>query len=274
MKRNMIWLLAAALIFSGCAAAQDDPFRVDTVVQIPVDPTEVPTEPETEAPIEAATEAPTEEPTEAPTEPEETTAKKTTASATSSSSQKSSTSSSKSSTSSSKNSSSEKTRTTATQPPVTEPPATAAPETIPVETVSPTEPPYDPSSYGIGGLEYALLDKLNAYRAEAGVAGMSISGKLSGIAYLRAQEASSSWSHTRPDGRGYTSAMSDHGYGYGTSAELMVYVSGSGDAASIAAKWMSSDSHSANILSGSFSTVGIGAYCSGGMTYVVCLLVG
>ena len=53
----------------------------------------------------------------------------------------------------------------------------------------------------------------------------------------------------------------------------MVYASDA-DAGSIVAKWMKSDSHSENILSGKFDTVGIGAYRSGGVTYVVCLLVG
>ena len=103
---------------------------------------------------------------------------------------------------------------------------------------------------------------------------LSMSGRLSGIAFIRAQEISISWSHTRPDGRSYTSALGDYGYGYGTASEHLVYVSGSGDGAAIAAKWMSSDSNSADILSGSYSKVGVGVYRAGGMTYVACLLVG
>lgn len=294
MKRLIIGLLIAVLAFSGCSSArQADPYRVDTVVHIPVDPTDAPTEEPTDATTEPPTEAPIEAPTDAPTEPKETTSKKTTSSASSSSgkgstsSGKSSTSSGKgssssskgSSSSSSKNNSTSKKEPAATQPPkATEPPATAAPETLPPETVPPTEkaaePPYNPASYGVGGLEYAIVGELNASRVDAELSELSLDGYLSGIAYLRAKEASSSWSHTRPDGRSYKSALSDYGYGYGAAAELMVYVAGSGDAASITAKWMNSESHRENILSGSFSTAGIGVYNAGGMTYVVCLLIG
>ena len=280
MKRLIIWLLIAVLAFSGCSSArQADPYRVDTVVHIPVDPTDAPTEEPTDATTEPPTEAPTEAPTDAPTEPKETTPK--TTSSKSSSSGKSSSSSGKSSSSSSKGSSSSSSKNNSTskkEQAATQPPATAAPETLPPETVPPTEkaaePPYNPASYGVGGLEYAIVGELNASRVDAELSELSLDGYLSGIAYLRAKEASSSWSHTRPDGRSYKSALSDYGYGYGAAAELMVYVAGSGDAASITAKWMNSESHRENILSGSFSTAGIGVYSAGGMTYVVCLLIG
>lgn len=251
MKRSMIWLLIIALAFSGCAAAQDDPFRVDTVVQIPVDPTDTPTEEPSEAPTEESTEAPT----EAPTEPQETTAPKSY--------------SSNQGGSSGKGSSSGNNQSSKNQKPK---------ETDPPETITPTEappaPPYDPSSYSVGNLEYAILDELNAYRGEKDVAELSLSGRLSGIAYLRAKEAIGAWGHTRPDGRDYTSALSDYGYGYSSSAELMVYTAGSGDAAQMVAKWMNAKSHSKKVLSDSFSTAGIGVYRKGGTTYVVCLLVG
>ncbi len=251
MKRLIVLLLAAALMLGGCAAAQDDPYRVDTVVRIPVNPTEAPTEPpETQVQITEPPAVETEAATEPPTQPKETT----------------STSTGKSNSGKSSTSSKNQTGTkTETPPPATEPEVTAPP---------PTEAPFDPSSYDVGSLEYGILDELNAYRTAEGEGTLSISSKLSGIAALRAREGKRSWSHTRPDGRSYSSALSDYGYGYSDVTELMVHVSGSGDAASIAAKWLDSDSHSANIRSSSFSKAGIGVYRSGGMTYVVCLLVG
>jgi uncharacterized protein YkwD len=250
MKRYLILLLAVGLTLTGCASAQaKDPFKVDTVVMIPVDPTEVPTEEPTEAP----TGAPTESPTEAPTEPKETAPKKTSSGG-----------------SSGKGSSGKTQRPKETEPPFTDPPVVENPPLMEI----PTEPPYDPSSYSIGNLEYAMLDAMNAYRADAAIGELTINKKLSGIAYLRAQEAVDYWSHTRPDGRSYTSALSDYGYSYGSSAELMVYATGNGDAAAMVGKWMDSASHSEKLLSDGFSKVGIGVYRTGGMTYVVCLLVG
>lgn len=153
-----------------------------------------------------------------------------------------------------------------TAPPTEEPTAPPAP--------APTAPPYDPSSYSVGGLEYAIVSTLNAYRLDAGLPELTLSGRLSGIAYIRAQEISASWSHTRPDGRGYTSALHDYGYGYGSASENLLYVSGSGDGVAIADRWMASDSNSADILSDSYTTVGVGVYYAGGMTYVACLLIG
>lgn len=249
MKRMMLCFLAVLLILSGCAAAQDDPFRVDTVVQIPVDPTDAPTQAPTEDSTEPPTEAPTEAPTEVPTKPAPTEEPK--------------------KSSSSKGSSGKGSSGKTEKPKTTEP---AAVETV-APTQAPTEPPFDPSSYSIGGLEYDILDIFNGYREESGSSGLTISGKLSGIAYLRAKEAADSWSHTRPDGRSYTSALSDYGYGYSTVEELMVS-SGSSDAEILAAGWLGSSSHSSKLLSESYSKVGIGVYRAGGMTYVVCLLVG
>lgn len=307
MRKKLLLLCCVMLCITGCGREKtENPFQVDTVVQIPVDPTEAPTE-------SAATEDPGTEPTEEETsppteEPEETKASANNSGSTKTSSGKTSsgqTSSGK--TSSGKTSSTQtnsnkstqsgaqsgtepkETKPEATEPqqtetPMTEPPETnqevtelaetEPPVTDPPETEPPaTEPPYDPSSYGIGGLEYGILEQINSYRTEAGLSELGINTRLSGIAALRAQEAAASWSHTRPDGRNFTSALSDYGYAYGSAAENLVYSSGGGDAAAMVAKWMSSDGHKANILGG-FTAAGIGVYSAGGMTYVCCLFVG
>ena len=258
MKRFALCVLAALLMLSGCAQSQEDPFKVDTVVRIPVDPTDEPTNEPTAAPTETPTEEATEAPAEETAEPEETEAKKTAA-----------TSKSSTSSSSKKNSSTSKKDTSTkkeNKPKETEPPA--------IETEPPAEEDYDPTSYELGDLEYDLLDALNANRTEAEAGELDLSRWLSGIAYLRAKEASKAWSHTRPDGRDYESALADYGYGYDAVAELMVYTPGDGDAETIVGKWMDSKTHKKNICSDAFGTAGIGVYSKSGVTYVVCLLVG
>ena len=189
-----------------------------------------------------------------------------------------------------------------TEPPVTEPPATEPPETEPAATELPateppetesaaTEPPetepsatepaatepepteadlYDISGYSLGSLEKSMATAINAYRAEEGLGELSLSSRLSAIASCRGYEVSRVWSHTRPDGRDYRTVLSDYGYG-GSAQELLVYVSGSGDAQSIVDKWMASDSHR-ELLLGAVSTVGIGIYRANGYTYIACLL--
>ena len=246
MKRGIAILCCVALLaLAGCG--REDPYRVDTVIRIPVDPTEAPTEQptgETES-VPPVTEEPTEE---APTEtvPEETK------------------SAGEKKPSSSGNRKPSGSGSTQTEPVATEPPATEPPE---------TEGAYDPAGYAVGSLEYAILDAINGYRVEAGLPELTLSTRLCGIAALRAEEVSRVWSHTRPDGRHYTSAMSDYGYGYGVSAENLAYASGSGDGAAMVSKWMDAGNRD-SLLNPDFTTAGIGVYRSGGVTYVANILIG
>lgn len=269
-------LLGVLLLCSGCGM-EEDPYRVDTVVRIPVDPTEAPAatetaEPvETEAPMEESTEEPTEAPTEAPTEepeqaPEATEAPKKTSSGGSKGSSNKNNSTNKGS--SSKETEPKETKPAPTEAPATEPEVTEPPETEPEDTL------YDISGYSVNSLGYGIRDEINALRTAEGISELELSSRLSAIASCRGYELSQVWSHTRPDGRGYATVLEDYGYGAGAVTELLVYVSGSGDAASIVAKWAESDSHRGSMLSESYSTVGIGTYRANGYTYVCVLLVG
>lgn len=309
MKRERIAaLLLAMLLLAGCANGED-PYRVDTVVYIPADPTQMPTEimmqsnetaPEQTEAVPAETQQSSEE-TEAPeTEPEATeAAKKSTSTKKTTSSKKTTTgkktTSSKKDTTTKKDTSTKATEPPASKPAATEPPATEAPATEvpatqpaateppateppatepPVTEPEPTDPPlYDISGYKVGSLESGMRDAINGYRTEAGLSELSMSSRLCAIASCRGYEISQVWSHTRPDGRSYKTVLSDYGYGGGSVKELLVYVSGSGDGAAIVDKWMSSDSHR-ELLLGGYSTVGIGTYRANGNTYIACLLVG
>lgn len=302
MKREILLALLIMLSLTGCAK-NEDPYRVDTVVYIPADPTDAPTEAAVpqETPATKQTEpAPTEQETPTETEPEATeAAKKATSTKKSSGSKKTTTSSKKTNTSGKTETAAKATEPpatkpaesqppatepAATQPPVTEPPATEPPATEPPVTESapteplatepePTDPPlYDISGYSVGGLETSMKDAINAYRTEAGLGEMSMSSRLCAIASCRGYEISQVWSHTRPDGRSYNTVLSDYGYG-GSARELLVHVSGSGDGQTIVDQWMCVDSYK-ELLLGSYSTVGIGVYRANGNTYIACLLVG
>lgn len=266
-RKILVFLWALTMLAqTGCSAAEGTD-RVNTVVWIPLNPTEIQeTIPETETTSGAEETVPESQ------EIQETTAKE----------KKKQTSSSKKKSTSTKpagtNTKPTGTNTKSTEPPTTEakPEETVAEETTgtePIETQpEETEAP-KPGDYTVGSLEYAILDEINAYRAEAGVPELTLSRKLCGIAAIRAEEVSRVWSHNRPDGRGYATAMTDNGYGYSISAENLVYVSGSGSGAAIVSKWMNGDNRE-SLLSPDFTTAGIGVYRSGGVTYVANLLVG
>lgn len=292
--------LAFAVCLLGCTASgeEKESLRTDTVVYIPVNP-----EPEeTEAPTGGTEDETVSEETEASTE---TTAPKSTASSSSagktttsksSTSKTSTTSTSKTTTSKTDTAKTEtkateppaETKPAGTEPPQTEPPETQSPETEIPETEPPetepqeTEPPetqppeadiYDISDYAAGSMEYAVLEQINAYRTEAGVGPLAMDSRLCAIASVRAYEASLSWSHTRPDGRDCFSVLSDYGYGYSAAVENLSYAAGTG-AEVIVAQWMASESHRADLLSGSFTTCGVGVYDAGGTAFVANFLIG
>lgn len=291
MKRKITAALLAALLLCGCGAGED-PYRVDTVVRIPVNPTDAPTQPpETEA-TAGATEAPTVEFTEAPTEE----ATEPTAAAEPTEAPKQSSGGSKSSgkkSTSGKSSSSDKNNREETEPPGTESsePETEPPAEIPgtdpaatgpaatepeaaenPETQAPTEAPqYDISGYCQGSLEYAMEAEINAARAAEGLSEIGLDSRLSAVASCRASEIARLWSHTRPDGRDYATVLEDYGYGASRAAELLVHLNGEGDAAAIVSMWLGSDSHRDNLMGG-WSAIGIGVYRENGYTYVCCLL--
>ena len=270
----MLCWLAGLLLLSGCVMLQayENPYRVDSVIQIPVDPTDTPTAP---ASPQTEPEEQTEEPTEVtePAEEETVSATKPDSGSKTSTSSKTSSGSKTAAGSSSKTTEPVQAQSEETVPPETEPE-----QTLPPETEPPTEPPtvlaYDPSGYTVGSLEYAVLEQINAYRAEAGVAALSMDTSLCKVASVRAFEISALWSHTRPDGRDYSTVLSDYGYGCGTTAENLTYMSGDGDAAAMVARWMRSESSKSSLLSESFTTAGIGIYASGGVTYLANLLIG
>ena len=294
IKRKILLIGLLCLLLAGCGA---DEYRVTTVVYIPVSPTEAPGLPEQTLPPETQAEAQTEQPTEE-TLPEETeTAPEETEEVpeTTAPEKKKGNSKKKNPQKETEPPATEPvateapsteppaTEVTETEPPATEPPATESHATEPSETEpdatgvpatepEPTEPElYDISGYSLGSLEKSMAAAINAYRAEEGAGELSLSSRLSAIASCRGYEISRVWSHTRPDGRDYRTVLSDYGYG-GSARELLVYVSGSGDAQSIVDKWMASDSHR-ELLLGAGSTVGIGIYRANGYTYIACLLV-
>ena len=267
MKKRILAWLALGLFLAGCSFSQQEAerlFQSDTVVNIPLQPEE------TEAPTEAPTES-TEPPATEETVPEETAEAETAPEETKASTSTKKTSSGKSSgskTSSSGSSGSKK--PAATEPPETQPPETAPPETVPPET----EPErFDISGYSPGSMEYAVAEQINAYRTDAGLEPLSISTKLCGIAAARAWEVSASWSHTRPDGRGWKSVLGDYGYGYGTASEQLAHTSGY-DAASVVGSWMGSSSNSAELLNPAYTTIGVGLYSAGGSVFLAAILIG
>ena len=252
-----IWIIMfLVLMLTGCKIQQD--IKLDTIVDIPLHPTEETAETESTPP-------PTEETvqTEAPTEKGQS----------GSSVQKPSTGGKKSSGGSTKETKPKETKPKETKPatvPTTEA-ATEAPTEPPTE--APTQPkPYDPSGYIPGSRDRGVADAVNAQRTASGLAPLTMDTRLCGIASVRAREAARVWSQNRPDGSGWITVLSEYGYGCSAAAQNLYF--GTGSAESIVNKWMSSESHQKNLLMENASVIGVGSYTDDdGLTYVAAIIV-
>ena len=111
-----------------------------------------------------------------------------------------------------------------------------------------------------------MIELINAKRAEAGLAPLSLDPTLCALAKVRADEIVSVFDHTRPDGRSCFTVLSDNGVSYMAAGENIAAGYPSVEAAFNA--WMNSEGHRANLMNPSFGKIGIGfTYSDGGYRY-------
>ena len=84
-------------------------------------------------------------------------------------------------------------------------------------------------------------------------------------AQVRAAETVQSFSHTRPNGSSFSTALTEAGVSYTRSGENIAY--GQSTPQQVVQAWMNSSGHRANILNESFTTIGVGYTVSGGTAY-------
>ena len=152
-------------------------------------------------------------------------------------------------------------------PQPTEPSVTPQPS----ETVKPqpSEPETAPQPNVQNDFNIAYADEVirlvNAERAKYGLAALSKNDGATSAAQTRAKEIVSTFSHTRPDGRSCFTAAQDIGLSYRYAGENIAY--GYGSPQAVVTGWMNSEGHRKNILSSSFTQIGVGCYKSGNTLY-------
>ena len=75
---------------------------------------------------------------------------------------------------------------------------------------------------------------------------------------MRAKETEVSFSHTRPNGSSFSSALKEQGVSYQGAGENIAWGQKSPEA--VMQGWMNSDGHRANILNEKFTKIGVGYY--------------
>ncbi len=101
-----------------------------------------------------------------------------------------------------------------------------------------------------------VLELVNKARADAGLAALDLDPALCGAAQVRAKECVGTFSHTRPDGTKYKTAISEAGVDSNYTGENVA--TGHTSARQVVDAWLRSEGHRANILNEKFTKLGVG----------------
>lgn len=103
-----------------------------------------------------------------------------------------------------------------------------------------------------------VVDLVNEERAKEGLSPLVLDETAASAAYVRAKETEISFSHTRPDGRSFSTALTDQGMKFNGAGENIAWGQKSPEA--VMEAWMNSPGHRANILNAKFTSIGVGYY--------------
>lgn len=118
------------------------------------------------------------------------------------------------------------------------------------------ENPWDQFSQTEMDTMHEVLRLVNQARAEAGLEPLELEPALCSAAQVRAQECVTTFSHTRPDGTKYKTAIAEAGITSNYTGENAA--TGHSSAKQVVDSWLRSEGHRANILNEKFTKLGVG----------------
>lgn len=132
------------------------------------------------------------------------------------------------------------------------------------ETDKPETPDSGESDYHAYVLR--VVELVNEERAKAGLNPLTLQKNITEAAQVRAVETVTSFSHTRPDGRHFATALKEAGVSYRGAGENIAW--GQKTPEQVMDGWMNSEGHRANILNEKYTSIGVGYYQNGsGVNY-------
>ena len=116
-------------------------------------------------------------------------------------------------------------------------------------------------------LSYArqIVRLVNQERAKEGLAPLTLDAGVSTAAQVRAVEIVTSFSHTRPDGSSFATALKEQNINYRRAGENIAW--GQRSPEEVVNAWMNSAGHRANIMNPDFTTIGVGHHLQNGVNY-------
>lgn len=103
-----------------------------------------------------------------------------------------------------------------------------------------------------------VVNLVNVERAKEGLAPLTIDTKVQAAAQVRARECEQLFSHTRPDGSSFATALKEQSVSYRSAGENIAW--GQRSPEEVMEAWMNSSGHRANIMNSNFTTIGVGYY--------------
>lgn len=147
--------------------------------------------------------------------------------------------------------------------PETTPPSedTNTPESKP-ETTPPSEDANTPENKPEADKELTFAEQVvelvNQERTKAGLNAVTLDQNIASAALVRAKEIETSFSHTRPNGSKFSTALTEQGVTFKGAGENIAWGQKSPEA--VMQAWMNSEGHRANILNKNFTKIGVGYY--------------
>lgn len=130
---------------------------------------------------------------------------------------------------------------------------------------TPDQTPEQDNGTAQGDYASQVAALVNAARAEYGLPALTVDAKVQQAAQVRARESAQSFSHTRPDGSSFSTALTEAGVSYIRSGENIAY--GQTTPQQVVQAWMDSAGHRANILDAGFTHIGVGYAVVNGTAY-------
>lgn len=110
--------------------------------------------------------------------------------------------------------------------------------------------------------EHAFIKEVvrlvNVERTKEGLSPLSIDTKVQAAAQVRAMECEQRFSHTRPNGTSFATALKEQNVSYRSAGENIAW--GQKTPQEVVTAWMNSSGHRANIMNKNFTTIGVGYY--------------
>ena len=115
-----------------------------------------------------------------------------------------------------------------------------------------------------------VVTLVNAERAKEGLSPLTIDVKVQAAAQVRAKECEQRFSHTRPDGTSFSTALKEQNVAYKSAGENIAW--GQSSPQEVMNGWMNSSGHRANIMNPNYTSIGVGYYQNANGTNYWCQL--